>query len=71
MYNEYCNANLYLQSNKDYTTSTALYSFSSPYKSAFNIICAGVLITLLPALIIFIVFQQQMYAGLASGSVKG
>lgn len=50
---------------------TALYSFSGPYKSAFNIICAGVLITLLPALIIFIVFQKQVYAGLASGSVKG
>ncbi len=71
VYNEYYNANLYLQSNKYYTISTALYSFSGPYKSAFNIICAGVLITLLPALIIFILFQKQVYAGLASGSVKG
>lgn len=71
VYNEYYNANLYLQSNKYYTISTALYSFSGPYKSAFNIICAGVLLTLLPALIIFILFQKQVYAGLASGSVKG
>ena len=71
VYNEYHNANLYLSSNKYYTISTALYSFSGPYKSAFNIICAGVLITLLPALIIFILFQKQVYAGLASGSVKG
>ena len=71
VYNEYYNANLYLNSGKYYTVSTALYSFSCPYKSQFNIICAGVLLTLLPPLIAFLVFQKQVYAGLASGSVKG
>ena len=71
VYNEYYNANLYLQSNSWRTISTALYSFSGPFKSSYNIICAGVLLTLIPALIVFIVFQKQVYAGLASGSVKG
>lgn len=71
VYNEYYNANLYLNAGKYYTVSTALYSFSGPYKSQFNIICAGVLLTLLPPLIIFLFFQKQVYAGLASGSVKG
>jgi len=71
VYNEYYNANLYLNSGKFYTVSTALYSFSGPYKSAYNIICAGVLLTLLPPLVVFLVFQKQVYAGLASGSVKG
>ncbi len=71
VYNEYYNANLYLNSGTFYTVSTALYSFSGPYKSQFNIICAGVLLTLLPPLILFLVFQKQVYAGLASGSVKG
>ena len=71
VYNEYYNANLYLNSGKYYTVSTALYSFSGPYKSQFNIICAGVLLTLIPSLIVFLVFQKQVYAGLASGSVKG
>ncbi len=71
VYNEYYNANLYLNSGTFYTVSTALYSFSGPYKSQFNIICAGVLLTLLPPLILFMVFQKQVYAGLASGSVKG
>ena len=36
-----------------------------------NIICAGVLLTLIPSLIVFLLFQKQVYAGLASGSVKG
>ena len=71
VYNEYYNANLYLNSGKFYTVSTALYSFSGPYKSQFNIICAGVLLTLLPPLVVFLIFQKQVYAGLASGSVKG
>ena len=31
----------------------------------------GVLLTLLPPLILFLFFQKQVYAGLASGSVKG
>ena len=71
VYNEYYNANLYLQSNSWRTISTALYSFSGPYKSSYNIICAGVLMTLIPSLLIFLFFQKQVYAGLASGSVKG
>ena len=31
---------------------------------------AGTL-TLIPSLIVFLIFQKQVYAGLASGSVKG
>jgi len=71
VYNEYYSANLYLQSNSWRTISTALYSFSGPFKSSYNIICAGVLLTLIPSLIVFLLFQKQVYAGLASGSVKG
>ena len=71
VYNEYYSANLYLQSNSWRTISTALYSFSGPFKSSYNIICAGVLLTLIPSLVIFLFFQKQVYAGLASGSVKG
>ena len=71
VYHEYYNANLYLQSNTWRTISTALYSFSGPFKSSYNIICAGVLLTLIPSLIVFLIFQKQVYAGLASGSVKG
>lgn len=71
VYNEYYNANLYLQSNSWKTISTALYSFSGPFKSSYNIICAGVLLTLIPSLLVFLIFQKHVYAGLASGSVKG
>ncbi|MCM1174603.1 MAG: carbohydrate ABC transporter permease [Blautia sp.] len=71
VYNEYYAANLYLQSRELKTISTALYTFTGPYGSQYNYICAGVLITIIPILIIFIVFQKQVYGGLASGAVKG
>ena len=71
VYNEYYAANLYLQSKELKTISTALYTFTGPYGSQYNYICAGVLITIIPILIIFLVFQKQVYSGLAAGAVKG
>ena len=71
-YNEYYMANLYLQDkSKLVTVATSLYKFTGPLGNQYNYICAGVIITLLPALIIFILCQKQIYGGLAAGSVKG
>ncbi len=71
-YNEYYNANLYLQDKTILrTVSTSLYTFTGPLGNQYNMICAGVLISILPALIIFILCQKQVYSGLTLGSVKG
>lgn len=72
VYNEYYMSNLYLQDTSRLgTISTALYTFTGPYGSQYNYICAGVIITIIPALIIFILCQKHIYSGLALGSVKG
>ena len=71
-YNEYYNANLYLQDKTKFcTVSTALYKFVGPMGSKYNLICAAVIISLIPALIIFILCQKQIYQGVAAGAVKG
>lgn len=71
-YNEYYAANLYLQNKKLLpTVATSLYTFVGPLGSKYNLICAGVIISLLPALIVFITCQKQIYSGLTSGAVKG
>ena len=71
-YNEYYMAQLYLQDKKLLpVVSTSLYAFTGPMGNQYNFICAGVLITILPALIIFILCQKQIYNGLGAGSVKG
>lgn len=71
-YNEYYSANLYLQNKKELpTVATSLYTFVGPLGSKYNLICAGVIISLLPALIVFILCQKQIYSGMTSGAVKG
>jgi len=69
VYND--SANLYLVDQKLKTVAIALYTFTGPLGSKYNLICAGVIITLLPALIVFIAFQKQIYSGLTAGAVKG
>ena len=72
VYNDYYAANLYLQDKTRFVTvSTALYTFTGPFGNAYNLICAGVILTLIPMLVIFIACQKQIYSGLAAGSVKG
>ncbi|MDE7201453.1 MAG: carbohydrate ABC transporter permease [Lachnospiraceae bacterium] len=71
VYNEYYSAMLYLSDKKLQTVAMSLYTFTGPLGSQYNLICAGVIISLLPALIIFIAFQNQIYSGLTAGAVKG
>lgn len=71
-WNEYYSANLYLQDKtKLATVATSLYTFVGPLGSKYNLICAGVIISLLPALIVFVTCQKQIYSGLTQGAVKG
>lgn len=72
VYNEYYTANLYLQNkNKLVTVATSLFKFTGPLGNQYNYICAGVIITMIPALIIFVLCQKQIYSGLTQGAVKG
>ncbi len=71
VYNEYYCANLYLQKKELRTIAISLYTFVGPLGSKYNLICAGVIISLLPALILFVLCQKQIYSGITSGAVKG
>ena len=67
----YC-ASLYLQDKRTLgVVATSLYTFTGPLGSKYNLICAGVLMSLLPALIVFLLCQKQIYSGITSGAVKG
>ncbi len=71
VYNEYYASSLYLTLPELKTISTALYTFTGPYGNQYNYICAGVIITIVPILILFLIFQKQVYSGMAAGAVKG
>ena len=69
-YNEFYTPYLYMPKTELAVISTALFRFKGPYGTKWEVICAGVIITLLPALIMFLVMQKKIYSGLTSGSVK-
>lgn len=69
-YNEFYIPYLYMPKTELAVVSTALFRFNGPYGTRWEVISAGVIITLLPALILFLVLQKQIYSGLTAGAVK-
>ena len=69
-YNEFYTPYLYMPSTKLAVISTALFRFKGPYNTRWEVICAGIIVTLLPALIVFLALQKHIYNGLTAGSVK-
>lgn len=70
MYNDFYTAFLYMPSERLSTISTALFNFKGPYASSWEIICAGIVVVLLPMLLVFLKMQKYIYNGLTSGSEK-
>lgn len=70
IFNEFYLANLYLQDKTNLPTiTTALYSFIGPFGAQYNIICAGIILSLIPILIIFSIFQKNIYNGFTGSQV--
>jgi multiple sugar transport system permease protein len=70
-YKEFYLANLYLQTrSRLVTVSTCLYTFSDEYGNQYNYICAGIMITIVPILILFLCSQKYIYNGIAQGAIK-
>ena len=70
-YNEFYTPFLYMKKPELAVISTALYRFQGPYGTKWEVICAGVILTMIPTLIIFLALQKHIYSGLTMGSVKG
>jgi ABC-type glycerol-3-phosphate transport system permease component len=70
IYNDFYIPQLYMPSPENATLSTSLFSFIGPYGGEWQVICAGVVIILIPTLVIFLSLQKYIYNGFISGSVK-
>lgn len=70
IYNDFYTPQLYMPSEELSVVSTSLYRFMGPYGAKWEIIFAGIVICIIPALVIFLSLQKQIYAGLVNGSVK-
>ncbi len=70
IYNDFYTPFLYMPGKGLGTISTSLFRFIGPYNAHWEIICAGVVITIIPTLIIFLLLQKYIYNGLTQGAVR-
>lgn len=71
IYNDFYFPLLYLPEKSQVTVSTALYKFTSVFGTEWTTISAGIIIILIPSIVLFLVLQKQIYAGVTNGAVKG
>lgn len=72
IWNDFLLPLLILGSDKSNNTlQLAAYGFMGQYKMEWNNIMAGAILIIIPALIIYLIFQKNIIAGMVDGSVKG
>lgn len=70
-WNEYIFSTVLISSDAIKTLPLGLASFQSSHLSEYGLIAAGVIISIIPVLIAYVLFQEQIIKGMASGAVKG
>jgi multiple sugar transport system permease protein len=70
IYNEFYIPFLYMPSPDLGVVATSLFRFQGPYQTNWQVIAAGVIITIIPTLILFLGLQRWVYRGFARGAVK-
>jgi len=69
-WNEFLLASIFITDDSMRTVPAGLLSFVGQYSTDYGLLTAGVIITIIPVLVIYICFQKFFVQGLA-GSVKG
>lgn len=61
----------FLNNSRMWPMTLAVYNFFGRYSQQWNLVCADVVLTTLPIMLIFIFGQKYIVGGLTSGAVKG
>lgn len=70
IYNDLYSPYLYMPSSNLGVASTALLRFQGPYSDQWNLIMAASLIIAIPVVLIYLVLQRYIFAGIVAGSVR-
>ncbi|MCR5108114.1 MAG: carbohydrate ABC transporter permease [Lachnospiraceae bacterium] len=70
-WNDYLGPLIYLKSEEKKTIQLGLKMFISQYSSDYGLIMAGSMISLIPVIVVFLIFQQYFVEGVASTGLKG
>ena len=69
-WNEFAMALVILQDNGAWTLPLGLMSFQSQFQSDYGQLNAAIVMTVLPATIVYLIFQRYFVSGLTSGAIK-
>ena len=70
IYNDFYVPFLYMPGEGLNTISTSLFKFIGPASTQWQVICAAIVISMIPMILFFIFLQKHIYQGITSGSVR-
>ena len=70
-WNEFIMPLYFLHSSEKWPMTLAVYNFFGQYETSWNLICADVLLTCAPVLILYLTCQRYIVGGQTEGAVKG
>lgn len=71
VFNDFSNALYFLPGSGNATVQLTLYNFMGAYSNRWNLVFADVVIICIPMVVLFLLFNKQIVAGMTAGSVKG
>lgn len=71
VFNDFQNPLYFLPGSQNATVQLTLFNFQSQFVTSYNLLFANILVITVPMLVMYIVFQRQIVAGMTSGAVKG
>lgn len=69
-WNEFAMALVILQDNSTWTLPLGLQSFQSQFASNYGQLNAAIVMTVLPAILVYLIFQRYFVSGLTAGAIK-
>nr|WP_321455791.1 carbohydrate ABC transporter permease [uncultured Cohaesibacter sp.] len=70
-WNEFAMALVIMQDKSMWTLPLGLMSFQGQFSNDYGQLNAAIIITVLPAVLVYLIFQRYFVSGLASGAIKG
>lgn len=71
VFNDFMNPLYFLPGDANATVQLTLYNFMSQTRNEWNLLFMDVLLITIPPLVMFIIFNRQLVAGMTSGAIKG
>ena len=69
-WNDFTMSIYFLNESSKWPMTLAVYNFFGQFSTQWNLVCADIVLTCIPVLIVFILGQKYIVSGMTSGSVK-